>query len=62
VKTCEDVQKEINDLRKKIQQEKTIKAFLASIKLSEQQKCDSESITIKCEKCECWKTLKENYS
>jgi hypothetical protein len=59
VKTCADVQTEINELRKKLQQNKIIKQYFVNKGLSEQQKCDSESNLLKCEKCDCWKTAKE---
>jgi hypothetical protein len=59
VKTCADVQTEINELRKKLQQNKTIKQYFVNKGLSEQQKCDSESNLLKCEKCDCWKIAKE---
>jgi dynactin complex subunit len=62
VKTCADVQKEINELKKRLQQNKQIKQFKIYNQLSEQQKCDSESLLLKCEKCDCWKTSKEYYS
>lgn len=62
MKTCADVQQEINELKKKLQQDRNIRFFLRDKDLSEQQKCDSESRSFKCEKCNCWKSAKEHYS
>jgi len=60
VKTCADVQREINELRKKLKRDKREFDVLKTYRhLSEQQRCDSESPFIKCEKCDCWKFAKE---
>jgi hypothetical protein len=60
VKTCAEVQKDINELRRKLKQDK--REYDTYRHLSEQQRCDSESPLLKCEKCECWKAIKEYYS
>ena len=60
MKTCADVQTKINQLKLKIKKDK--REYDTYRHLSEEQRCDSESQYIKCEKCECWKTIKEYYS
>jgi len=58
MKTCQEIQKEINELKRKL----CNKNFLTKDEiLLEQAKCDSESSIIKCEKCNCWKMKKELY-
>jgi len=59
MKNCQEIAQEIEALKKTFSKVRK-KKFLAKItELSEQSKCDSESSTIKCEKCNCWKSSKE---
>ena len=53
VKSCREIEKDINDLKRKIQQNKLIEYALAGI--SERQKCDSNNTFEMCGDCHCWK-------
>jgi len=57
VKTCAEIDKEIEELRRKLQQNKTIELSIKGI--SERKKCKSSSANVMCSNCDCWKSAKE---
>jgi hypothetical protein len=60
MKTCAQVSLEINELRKKLQENKLIVQFNETQKNYTQRNCDLNPI-FKCEMCNCWKKSKECY-
>lgn len=57
VKSCREIAKEIEDLRRKLQQNKMIE--LALVDLSERKKCSSSNASVMCCNCDCWKSARE---
>jgi hypothetical protein len=61
MKTCAQVSLEINELRKKLQENKLIVQFNETQKNYTQRNCDLKNPIFKCEMCNCWKKSKECY-
>lgn len=57
VKTCREIAKEIDELRKTLQQNKLLEMSMVS--LSDRKKCESNNATVMCTNCNCWKSAKE---
>ena len=51
MKTCKEIAKDIDDLRRKIQQDKLTDMALADF--SDKKKCSSPDILIVCNNCNC---------
>ena len=59
VKSCNEIAKEIENLRFEIKTNKAVNVILDD--LVEKQKCDSPSARIMCNYCNCWKLVKDKY-
>lgn len=57
VKSCREIAKEIEELKTKLQLNKLFEITLADF--SERKKCESNSATIMCANCTCWKSARE---
>lgn len=57
VKTCAEIDKEIEELRRKLQQNKMIELSIKGV--SERKKCNSSNANIMCSNCDCWKIVRE---
>jgi hypothetical protein len=57
VKSCGEIQKEIEELRRKLQQNKLIEYTLRE--MTEMKKCESNNATDTCASCNCWKSVRE---
>lgn len=57
VKSCREIAKEIDELRRKLQQNKMVEMTLADI--SEKKRCESNNSSVMCSNCDCWKCTRE---
>ena len=57
VKTCREIAKEIDELKRILKQNKLIE--MSIIGLSDRKKCESNNATVMCANCNCWKNAKE---
>ena len=55
VKTCREIAEDIDELRRKIQQDRLTEMALADF--SERKKCKAPDVLIICNKCKCWKVV-----
>lgn len=53
VKSCREIAEDINELRKKIRQDRLTEMALADF--SARKKCESPEVLIICTNCNCWK-------
>ena len=58
MRTTNQIDDDICELKKKMQQDKLID--LHARELLKKQQCDSSSSLIKCDKCNCWKVNKDD--
>lgn len=56
-KTCKEIARDIDELKRKLQQNKLVEMALADI--SERVKCQSNNASIMCANCNCWKGARE---
>jgi hypothetical protein len=57
VKSCKEIAKDIEELRRKIQQNRLTEIVLAGI--AERKRCESDSVFEMCKDCTCWKNVRE---
>jgi hypothetical protein len=57
VKSCKDIAKEIDELKRSLQQNKLVEMTLAEI--ADRKKCESNSVVDMCSNCVCWKSARE---
>jgi hypothetical protein len=57
VKSCREIQKDIEELKRKLQQNRLIEFTL--LEMAEHKKCQSNNASDMCLKCNCWKSVKE---
>lgn len=55
VKSCREIAEDIDELRRKIQQDRLTELALADF--SERKKCKNTDGLITCKKCICWKAV-----
>ncbi|QMP83865.1 MAG: hypothetical protein [Caudoviricetes sp.] len=55
VKSCREIAEDIDELRRKIQQDKFTEMVFADF--SERTKCKSSDFSVMCKKCNCWKAV-----
>ncbi len=55
VKSCGEIAKDIDELKRKLQQNRLIEITLADI--SERKKCESNNVLEICINCNCWKSV-----
>lgn len=56
-KTCKEIARDIDELKRKLQQNRLIEMALADF--SERVKCQSDNSSIMCSNCNCWKSVRE---
>lgn len=57
VKSCREIAEDINELRRKIQQDRLTEMALADF--SERNKCKAPDVLIICNNCNCWKVYND---
>ncbi len=57
IKTCREIARDIEELKRKLQQNRLIDMTLADF--SERKKCKSNTATEMCANCNCWKSVRE---
>ena len=57
VKSCREIANDIEELKRKLQQNKLIEMSIADF--SERKKCQSNNTTEMCVDCNCWKNVRE---
>lgn len=57
VKSCREIAKEIDELKKNLQQHRLLEITLADF--SERKKCESNNALVMCANCTCWKSARE---
>ena len=56
IKSCREIAEDINDLKRKLQQDRMIKR--SSDYFADRRKCDSNNASDICSYCICWKSQK----
>jgi hypothetical protein len=57
VKSCSEIQKEIEELKRKLQQNRLID--LTFSEMTDKKKCESNNAAVMCSNCDCWKNARE---
>ena len=57
IKSCREIQEEIDELKRKLQQDKMINRSMKYF--SESRKCASNNADVICNNCNCWKNARE---
>lgn len=60
IKSCKEIAKDIEELKRKIQQDRLTEMALADF--SDKKKCKSPDILIICNNCNCWKIYNDKIS
>jgi len=60
IKSCKEIAKDIDELKRKIQQDRLTEMALADF--SDKKKCNTPDVLIICNNCNCWKIYHDKIS